>query len=58
MFREATGFDRVMIYRFLDNGAGCVMAEAQAPQLHSFDNHHFPRHHISTGPRPVLSAIA
>ena len=42
MFREATGFDRVMIYRFLDNGAGCVMAEAQAPHLHSFLNHHFP----------------
>ena len=41
-FREATGFDRVMIYRFLDNEAGCVVAEAKAPQLHSFLNHHFP----------------
>jgi chemotaxis family two-component system sensor kinase Cph1 len=42
LFREATGFDRVMIYRFLDSGAGCVVAEAQAPHLHSFLNHHFP----------------
>jgi len=42
LFRELTGFDRVMIYRFLDNDAGCVMAEAQAPDLHSFLHHHFP----------------
>lgn len=42
LFRELTGFDRVMIYRFLDNDAGCVMAEAQAPHLHSFLHHHFP----------------
>jgi chemotaxis family two-component system sensor kinase Cph1 len=42
LFRELTGFDRVMIYRFLDDDAGCVMAEAQAPELHSFLHHHFP----------------
>ncbi|WP_354038041.1 histidine kinase dimerization/phosphoacceptor domain -containing protein [Devosia sp. UYZn731] len=42
LFRELTGFDRVMIYRFLDSDAGCVMAEAQAPELHSFLHHHFP----------------
>lgn len=42
LFRQLTGFDRVMVYRFLDNDAGCVIAEAQAPELHSFLNHHFP----------------
>ena len=41
-FRELTGFDRVMVYRFLDDGAGIVMAEDRDPALHSFHNHHFP----------------
>ncbi len=41
-FRTLTGFDRVMIYRFLDDGTGVVMAEAAAPGLGSFLNHHFP----------------
>jgi chemotaxis family two-component system sensor kinase Cph1 len=41
-FRRVTGFDRVMIYRFLDDDAGTVVAEAQAPELRSFLNHHFP----------------
>lgn len=41
-FRELTGFDRVMIYRFLDEGEGVVMAEDRDPFLPSFLNHHFP----------------
>ncbi len=41
-FRRLTGFDRVMIYRFVDDDAGTVVAEAQDPALHSFLNHHFP----------------
>ena len=41
-FRTLTGFDRVMIYRFLDDDAGSVLAEAKRPDLHSFLNHHFP----------------
>ncbi|MDO6413753.1 histidine kinase dimerization/phosphoacceptor domain -containing protein [Sphingomonas sp. BIUV-7] len=41
-FRRVTGFDRVMIYRFLDDGAGKVLAEDRDPALHSFLNHHFP----------------
>lgn len=41
-FRELTGFDRVMIYRFLDDAAGQVVAEACAPGVESFRNHHFP----------------
>lgn len=42
VFREITGFDRVMVYRFLDDGAGVVVAEARDPALGSFLNHHFP----------------
>lgn len=41
-FRRLTGFDRVMIYRFIDDSAGAVMAEDRAADLPSFLNHHFP----------------
>ena len=41
-FRELTGFDRVMIYRFLDDDAGRVVAEDRAPGLGTFLHHHFP----------------
>lgn len=41
-FRTLTGFDRVMIYRFLEDGAGCVTGEARRDELGSFLNHHFP----------------
>lgn len=41
-FRRLTGFDRVMIYRFVDDDAGTVVAAAQNPELPSFLNHHFP----------------
>lgn len=42
VFRELTGFDRVMIYRFLDDGAGLVVGEDCVADLPSFMNHHFP----------------
>lgn len=41
-FRAITGFDRVMIYRFLDDDAGCVVAEDRDPALGTFLHHHFP----------------
>ncbi|WBH16042.1 histidine kinase dimerization/phosphoacceptor domain -containing protein [Sphingomonas radiodurans] len=41
-FRTLTGFDRVMVYRFLDDDAGRVMAEDRDPALGSFMHHHFP----------------
>ena len=41
-FRALTGFDRVMIYRFLDDEAGCVVAEDRDPALDTFLHHHFP----------------
>ena len=41
-YRELTGFDRVMVYRFLDDDSGVVVAEAAAAGLDAFRNHHFP----------------
>lgn len=41
-FRVVTGFDRVMIYRFLDDDAGRVVAEDRDPSLDTFLHHHFP----------------
>lgn len=41
-FQTLTGFDRVMLYRFLDEDAGRVVAEARGAGLPSFLHHHFP----------------
>jgi light-regulated signal transduction histidine kinase (bacteriophytochrome) len=41
-FRTLTGFDRVMVYHFLDDDAGRVVAEDRDPALDTFLNHHFP----------------
>lgn len=41
-FRLLTGFDRVMLYRILDDDAGKVLAEDRRDDLRSFLNHHFP----------------
>jgi chemotaxis family two-component system sensor kinase Cph1 len=41
-FRLLTGFDRVMVYRFLDEEAGVVVGEDVGEGLQSFMNHHFP----------------
>lgn len=41
-FRTLTGFDRVMVYRFLDDESGRVIAEDRDPALSSFLHHHFP----------------
>lgn len=41
-FRTLTGFDRVMVYRFLDDDAGRVVAEDRDPSLGTFLHHHFP----------------
>lgn len=41
-FRSLTGFDRVMIYRFLDDDSGVVIAEDVADGLATYHNHHFP----------------
>jgi two-component system, chemotaxis family, sensor kinase Cph1 len=40
--RCLTGFARVMIYRFLEDGSGCVIAEEKDAELPTFLNHHYP----------------
>ena len=40
--RAITGFDRVMIYRFFDDGHGEVAAEAAAPDMESYLGLRFP----------------
>ena len=40
--RRLTGFDRVMIYRFLHDGSGSVAAEDRADALPPFLNHRYP----------------
>src|SRR5690606_13665928 len=52
-FRRLTGYDRVMIYRFLDNDAGRVVGEDAAPGQHSFMNHHFPASDIPAQARAL-----
>lgn len=42
LVRAMLGYDRVMVYRFLHNGAGRVIAEARSPLLGSFLHQHFP----------------
>lgn len=40
--RRLTGFDRVMIYQFLGDGSGSVVAENKADALAPFLNHRYP----------------
>ncbi|RAK52577.1 histidine kinase dimerization/phosphoacceptor domain -containing protein [Phenylobacterium deserti] len=52
-FRGVTGFDRVMVYRFLDDAAGVVLAEDRAAGMDSFLNHHFPGSDIPSQARAL-----
>ncbi|MCA0400253.1 MAG: GAF domain-containing protein [Proteobacteria bacterium] len=40
--RELTGFDRVMVYRFAEDGAGQVIAEAKADNVPGYLGLHYP----------------
>ncbi len=42
IFRELTGYDRVMVYQFLDDDAGVVVGESTSSGTSTFMNHHFP----------------
>ena len=42
MAKALTGFDRVMIYRFQNDGTGEVVAEAKRPDLEPFMGLHYP----------------
>jgi light-regulated signal transduction histidine kinase (bacteriophytochrome) len=41
-FRALTGYDRVMVYRFDDDGHGEVFAEEKQPTLEAFLGNHYP----------------
>ncbi|WP_088280376.1 GAF domain-containing protein [Ideonella sp. A 288] len=41
-FRDLTGHDRVMIYKFDADGHGKIIAEARDPRLDSLLGHHYP----------------
>ena len=41
-FREMTGYDRVMVYKFDPDGHGKIIAEARDPRLESLLGHHYP----------------
>ena len=41
-FRDITGYDRVMVYQFVDEDAGVVVGESTAGGTAGFMNHHFP----------------
>lgn len=40
--RAVAGYDRVMVYRFMEDGSGWVIAEARAAQLEPFLDLHYP----------------
>ncbi len=42
VFRELTGYDRVMVYKFDPDGHGKIIAEARGPRLESLLGHHYP----------------
>ena len=41
-FQRLTGYDRVMIYRFLEDDSGVVVGERLVADMPSFLHHHFP----------------
>ena len=40
--RRVAQYDRVMIYRFMADGSGCVIAESRTPELAPFLDLHYP----------------
>lgn len=42
LLRAALGYDRVMVYRFAEDGSGKVISEAKEAALESFLGQHFP----------------
>jgi two-component system, chemotaxis family, sensor kinase Cph1 len=42
VFKDLTGYDRVMVYRFDEHGHGAVLSEAREPGLESFLGNRYP----------------
>ena len=53
LFRDLTGYDRVMVYRFQEDAAGIVVAEARDEKLGAFLNHQFPATDIPSQARAL-----
>lgn len=51
--RDVTGYDRVMMYRFYDDGHGEVVAESSAEGMESFLGLHFPASDIPAQARAL-----
>jgi len=54
LVRDATGYDRVMIYRFAEDGHGWVAAEAKRTDWESYLDLHYPASDIPEPARRVL----
>jgi light-regulated signal transduction histidine kinase (bacteriophytochrome) len=53
--RALTGYGRIMVYRFLADGSGAVVAEARDAALGSFLNHRFPASDIPAQARRLYA---
>lgn len=51
--RAITGYDHVMVYRFLPDGSGSVVAEARAPDVTALLDHRFPASDIPAQARDL-----
>jgi len=58
LVRSMLGYDRVMVYQFLHNGAGKVIAEAKRSDLQSFMGQHFPASDIPYQARRLYELFA
>ncbi len=56
IFKEITGYDRVMIYRFDEEGHGEVFAETRKPELEAFLGNRYPASDIPADRAPALCA--
>ena len=56
--RRLTGFDRVMVYQFLSDGSGVVVAEDKGASLTSFLNHRYPASDIPKQARELYRRSA
>ena len=53
--RALIGYDRVMVYRFLHDGSGCVIAEKKRTEAVSFMGHHYPASDIPAQARALYT---
>nr|WP_275823697.1 diguanylate cyclase [Fodinicurvata sp. CAU 1616] len=50
---QITGYDRVLLYRFLEDGTGTVVAESKTAELSSYLDHRFPASDLPTQAREL-----